>query len=90
MSQVKLTIPDEICEKLKVMAKEEDRSLNNYIYRVLKEHVQVPTSDTSATDTSATDTSATNESKPIRRKSIIGNDNETKNIWEGEDPRWYQ
>ena len=87
MSQVKLTIPDEICEKLKVMAKEEDRSLNNYIHRVLKMHVQDATN--ANTNTLEEDT-PTSTNKPVRRKSIIGNDSETKNIWEGEDPRWYQ
>ena len=87
MSQVKLTIPDEICEKLKVMAKEEDRSLNNYIHRVLKMHVQDATN--ANTNTLEEDT-PTSTNKPIRRKAIIGNDDNTKKIWEGEDPRWYQ
>ena len=39
MSQVTLYIPDDIHEKLKSLATKEDRSVSNYINRLLKLHI---------------------------------------------------
>ena len=39
MAQIKLNIPDNIYENLKQKALEEDRSVSNYINRVLKLHI---------------------------------------------------
>lgn len=35
-----LRLDDEISEKLKILAKEDNRSVNNYIEQVLKKHIK--------------------------------------------------
>lgn len=42
MAQIKLNVPDEVHKRLKELAKKDERSLNNYITRVLKRHIEDP------------------------------------------------
>lgn len=39
-SQLSLTIDSDILERLRVLAEEDDRSLSQYINRVLREHLK--------------------------------------------------
>lgn len=39
-SQLSLTIDNDILEKLRALAEEDDRSLSQYINRVLREHLR--------------------------------------------------
>lgn len=52
MAQIKLNIPDNIYENLKQKATEEDRSVSNYINRILKLHTNtVETNNKTQTQT---------------------------------------
>lgn len=42
MAQIKLNVPDEVHKRLKELAERDERSLNNYITRVLKRHIEDP------------------------------------------------
>lgn len=42
MAQIKLNVPDEVHKRLKELAEKDERSLNNYITRVLKRHIEDP------------------------------------------------
>lgn len=42
MAQIKLNVPDEVHKRLKELAEKDERSLNNYITRVLKRHIEGP------------------------------------------------
>lgn len=42
MAQIKLNVPDEVHKRLKELAERDERSLNNYITRVLKRHIEGP------------------------------------------------
>lgn len=39
-AKLSLTIDDDILERLKILAEEDDRSLSQYINRVLREHLK--------------------------------------------------
>lgn len=82
--QINVRIEDGLYKKLQERAKTHRRTIGAELNTLLEEVLSTNTSEKS------TNTSEESTNKPIRRKSIIGNDSETKNIWEGEDPRWYQ
>lgn len=79
--QINVRIEDGLYKKLQERAKTHRRTIGAELNTLLEEVL--------LTDTS-TNTSEESTNKPIRRKAIIGNDDNTKKIWEGEDPRWYQ
>ena len=66
MSQVTLYIPDDVHEKLKSLAAKEDRSISNYINRLLKLHVGLRT-DTTITVTNNSNTIAVTTTQ-LKRK----------------------
>ena len=66
MSQVTLYVPDDIHEKLKSLAVKEDRSISNYINRLLKLHVGLRT-DTTITVTNNNNTIAVTTTQ-LKRK----------------------
>ena len=79
--QINVRIEDGLYKKLQERAKTHRRTIGAELNTLLEEVL--------LTDTS-TNTLEESTNKPIRRKAIIGNDDNTKKIWEGEDPRWYQ
>lgn len=63
MAQIKLNIPDNIYENLKQKALEEDRSVSNYINRVLKLHITNTNTNTALTSTKTNNKTQTQVNK---------------------------
>lgn len=72
MAQIKLNIPDNIYENLKQKALEEDRSVSNYINRVLKLHITNTNTNTNTTLTSTkTNNKTQTQVNDIREEELI-------------------
>lgn len=70
MAQIKLNIPDNIYENLKQKALEEDRSVSNYINRVLKLHITNTNTNTALTSTKTNNKTQT-QVNDIREEELI-------------------
>lgn len=70
MAQIKLNIPDNIYENLKQKALEEDRSVSNYINRVLKLHITNTNTNTALTSTKTNNKTQTQVNN-IREEELI-------------------
>ena len=68
MAQIKLNIPDNIYENLKQKALEEDRSVSNYINRVLKLHI---TNTNTALTSTKTNNKTQTQVNDIREEELI-------------------